>query len=51
MYKRQTDAQATEKKILRDVFEAGDAWFNTGDLIKTVDVGYALGKTHYQFVD
>ena len=46
-----TDAQATEKKILRDVFEKGDAWFNTGDLIKTVDVGYALGKTHYQFVD
>ena len=46
-----TDAQATEKKILRDVFEKGDAWFNTGDLIKTVDVGYALGKVHYQFVD
>ena len=46
-----TDAQATEKKILRNVFEKGDAWFNTGDLIKTVDVGYALGKTHYQFVD
>ena len=46
-----TDAQATEKKILRDVFEEGDAWFNTGDLIKTVDVGYSLGKTHYQFVD
>ena len=46
-----TDAQATEKKIVRDVFEEGDAWFNTGDLIKTVDVGYALGKIHYQFVD
>ncbi|MDA9668195.1 long-chain-acyl-CoA synthetase, partial [Pseudomonadota bacterium] len=46
-----TDAQATEKKILRDVFEEGDAWFNTGDLIKTVDVGYSLGKVHYQFVD
>jgi len=46
-----TDAQSTEKKILRDVFEEGDAWFNTGDLIKTVDVGFALGKVHYQFVD
>tara|TARA_B100001121_G_scaffold57345_1_gene50577 strand:+ start:352 stop:2181 length:1830 start_codon:yes stop_codon:yes gene_type:complete len=46
-----TDAQATEKKILRNVFDEGDAWFNTGDLIKTVDVGYSLGKTHYQFVD
>jgi|TARA_B110000503_G_scaffold102666_1_gene153335 citronellyl-CoA synthetase len=46
-----TDGQASEKKILRDVFEEGDAWFNTGDLIKTVDVGFALGKQHYQFVD
>tara|TARA_B100001013_G_C24620631_1_gene447082 strand:- start:813 stop:2618 length:1806 start_codon:yes stop_codon:yes gene_type:complete len=46
-----TDAQASEKKIFRDVFEEGDAWFNTGDLIKTVDVGFALGKEHYQFID
>ena len=46
-----TDAQASEKKILRNVFEEGDAWFNTGDLIKTVNVGFALGKEHYQFVD
>ena len=28
-----TDAQASEKKILRDVFVKGDAWFNTGDLV------------------
>jgi len=28
------DEQATEKKILRDVFKEGDAWFNTGDLVK-----------------
>jgi len=28
-----TDAQASEKKILRDVFIKGDAWFNTGDLV------------------
>ncbi len=46
-----TSAADTEKKILRNVFEAGDAWFNTGDLMKTVDVGYDLGLTHYQFVD
>jgi len=46
-----TDKEASEKKILRDVFKAGDAWFNTGDLIKTVDVGFAFGKEHYQFVD
>lgn len=46
-----TSKEATEKKILRDVFKRGDAWFNTGDLMKTVDVGFALGLAHYQFVD
>ncbi len=29
-----TDAAATERKILRDVFELGDAWFDTGDLLR-----------------
>jgi fatty-acyl-CoA synthase len=29
-----TDDAATEKKILRDVFESGDAWFRTGDLMR-----------------
>jgi len=28
------DAKQTEKKILRDVFEKGDAWFRTGDLLR-----------------
>ena len=46
-----TDQAATEKKIVHDAFEAGDAWFNTGDLIREIDVGYALGYAHYQFVD
>ena len=46
-----TDAEATEKKVLRDVLEEGDAWFNTGDLIREVDVGFSLGYPHYQFVD
>ena len=46
-----TSKEATEKKILRDAFESGDAWFNTGDLMKTIDVGFALGIPHYQFVD
>ena len=46
-----TSAEATEKKILRDVLQPGDAWFNTGDLMRTVDVGFALGLPHYQFVD
>ncbi len=46
-----TSSEDTEKKILRNAFESGDAWFNTGDLMKTVDVGFSLGQTHYQFVD
>ena len=46
-----TSKDATEKKILRDVFEKGDTWFNTGDLMRTVDVGFAFGLKHYQFVD
>jgi citronellyl-CoA synthetase len=40
-----TDAQATESKILRDVFVKGDAWFNTGDLVQ--DIGFK----HIRFVD
>lgn len=28
-----TDAAATEAKILRDLFEPGDAWLDTGDLL------------------
>ena len=46
-----TDQAATDKKIVRDVIEQGDRWFNTGDLIRQVDVGFALGLKHYQFVD
>jgi citronellyl-CoA synthetase len=46
-----TSKEDTEKKILRDAFTDGDAWFNTGDLMKTVDVGFSLGLPHYQFVD
>jgi len=46
-----TDPEATEKKILRNVLEEGDAWFNSGDLMRVVDVGYTLGYDHYQFVD
>ena len=32
------------KKILRDVFEKGDAWFNSGDLV-------VLKPGHIQFGD
>jgi fatty-acyl-CoA synthase len=35
----------TEKKILRDVYEPGDAWFRTGDLMSRDALGY------YYFVD
>jgi citronellyl-CoA synthetase len=40
-----TDKSASEKKILRDVFKKGDAWFNSGDLLR--DQGFR----HAQFVD
>jgi len=46
-----TDPEATEKKIVRGALESGDAWFNSGDLMRTVDVGFTLGYPHYQFVD
>ncbi len=46
-----TDPEATEKKIVRSALETDDAWFNSGDLMRTVDVGFTLGYPHYQFVD
>ncbi|MEC8643947.1 MAG: long-chain-acyl-CoA synthetase [Pseudomonadota bacterium] len=46
-----TNAEATEKKILRDVFQKGDKYFNTGDLMKTVNVGFGYFQPHFQFVD
>src|SRR3954447_6496206 len=39
-----TDAE-TNKKILRDVFEKGDVWFRTGDLMRKDEHGY------FYFVD
>lgn len=46
-----TDSEASEKKIVTNVAEEGDMYFNSGDLMKTVDVGFAFGQKHYQFVD
>jgi fatty-acyl-CoA synthase len=35
-----TDVAASERKILRDVFEIGDAWYRTGDLMRKDQAGY-----------
>jgi fatty-acyl-CoA synthase len=40
-----SDEAETEKKILRDVFEPGDAWYRTGDLMRRDEGGF------YFFVD
>jgi fatty-acyl-CoA synthase len=39
------DAEASEKKVLRDVFIPGDAWYRTGDLMRKDAQGY------FYFVD
>ena len=40
-----TDAAQSEKKLLRDLFEPGDCWFDSGDLLRD------LGWWHAAFVD
>src|SRR2546430_847785 len=39
------DAEASQQKILRDVFAEGDAWYRTGDLMRQDDQGF------FYFVD
>ncbi|WP_371395604.1 long-chain-acyl-CoA synthetase [Fretibacter rubidus] len=41
----ENNKEATNSKILRDVFKKGDAWFRTGDLMKRDALGY------YYFMD
>jgi citronellyl-CoA synthetase len=50
-YEGYRDAGQSEGKLLRDVFAAGDCWFNSGDVLRTVDVGFVHDIPHYQFVD
>lgn len=40
-----SDDDATEKKLVRDGFKSGDAWFDTGDLVRK------QGWLHVAFVD
>jgi fatty-acyl-CoA synthase len=40
-----TNDEASERKVLRDVFERGDAWFRTGDLMRRDQQG------HFYFID
>lgn len=40
-----SDPDKNKKCILKDVFKSGDAWFNTGDLMRD------MGFKHAQFVD
>ena len=44
-YSGYADKSATEKKVLRDAFKKGDAWFRTGDLMRQDAEGY------FYFVD
>jgi fatty-acyl-CoA synthase len=39
------DTSASERKVLRNVFKAGDAWYRTGDLMRRDAAGF------YYFVD
>lgn len=44
-YDGYTDREASERKLVRDAFASGDAWFRTGDLLRRDADGY------YHFVD
>lgn len=46
-----TDPEASRKKIIESVVKKDDKWFNTGDLVRQIDVGFAMGLKHFQFVD
>ena len=43
-----TDAAQSEKKMLRDVFEPGDAWLRTGDLMRQDEQRLLLFRRSYR---
>lgn len=43
--------ELTKNRVLTNVFRKGDAYFNTCDILRKVDVGFSFGIRHYQFVD
>lgn len=45
------DAAQSEQKLVRNAFVLGDCWFNSGDVLREVDVGFSYDVPHYQFVD
>ncbi|MCZ6504318.1 MAG: long-chain-acyl-CoA synthetase [Gammaproteobacteria bacterium] len=46
-----TDTEDSDKKLMRNAMREGDLYFNSGDLMKIVKVGFSFGQKHYQFVD
>lgn len=47
-YKR---VDQSEARLITQAFADGDRWYNSGDVLKEVDVGFAFNIPHYQFVD
>jgi citronellyl-CoA synthetase len=45
-----THAEAPAKELVKDAAISGDVHFNSGDLMKTIDVDFSFGKKHYQFI-
>ncbi len=46
-----TNKQMSDRRIEHDILQDGDRWFNSGDVLRTVDVGLGDDWPHYQFVE
>lgn len=51
VYDGYADSEASENKVVHNVLKRGDSYFNTGDLLRRVDVGFSFFLPHYEFVD